>query len=284
MVNSEAIVPLVSFPKSGNTWMRFLLANVFKRDDEAVIDFKTVNDYMPTSHTEDLQTVHSLMMDGSPVFIKEHYNYFDMPYKDFKKAIYIYRNGFDALYSYWHFTDAQSPGLYQNIEAFSRCYWRYCGHWGEHLYSWMLAPEIKDGHEVLALSYEMLISEPLWALKEVVAFLGVDVPEEKLVKAIEASDKKNMKKLSGSGEFMKAKKKDFHFVRSGKKGDAEKHLPEKCKSKFLQNRRNFELLVQYGYLTGEQADDTKCLEDTPFLDRWLCKWAVLKYRIKGKWR
>ena len=39
MNSKSEIVPLVSFPKSGNTWVRFLLANLFKKDEDFKIDF-----------------------------------------------------------------------------------------------------------------------------------------------------------------------------------------------------------------------------------------------------
>ena len=37
---------IVSYPKSGNTWVRFLIANLLKQQNEE-IDFYTVNRYVP---------------------------------------------------------------------------------------------------------------------------------------------------------------------------------------------------------------------------------------------
>ena len=277
------IVPLVSFPKSGNTWMRFLLANLFKKDRDTKIDFQNINDYMPTSPNESLAEISTLFIEETPVFIKEHYNYYDMPYDNFEKAIYIYRDGFDALYSYWHFMDAQAPGLYPNIKTFSRCYWKYCGHWGEHIYSWILDAKTQKKHNVLGISYERLTNEPINVLSEVVDFLELEVSRDRIEEAVHASDKKNMKKLSGSAEFMKSKKKDFHFVRSAKKGDSESNLPSFSKHTFMLNQLNYDLMLTYNYI--EKENEWKNLvkdTDNSFFNKIMCTYFYFKYRIKDK--
>ncbi len=277
------IVPLVSFPKSGNTWVRFLLANLFKRDQNLTVDFENINNFMPTNHDEDFTRISHLFVDNTPIFIKEHSNYYDMPYRNFKKAIYIYRDGFDSLYSYWHFTDAQSPNLFPNIEAFSNCYWSYCGHWGSHLYSWVLDEKTKQQHQVLAISYERLINDTVAILTEITKFLEMDIDESRIIKAVHLSDKKNMKKLSGSKSFMKSKKKDFHFVRSASKGDASKKLPEYCKEKFLENQLNYDLMTQYNYLDiSNQWKGGNKKASSPLIDKVKSKYYYSKYRLLNR--
>lgn len=239
------IVPLVSFPKSGNTWLRFLLANVFKKDRSLAVDYSTVNQVMPTSNTDDLLSAKEFLKDGSPVFVKHHYNFSQMPYDDFEKAIYIYRNGFDALYSYWHFVNAQNPGLYPDITAFSRCYWRYCGHWGDHIESW----QARDLHcNVLAVSYEDLLTDTKGTLGRCCTFLGFDPSDAELSEAVESSSSQNMKQMANSSTFMKSKNENFNFVRSAKRGDGEDKLPEWCKEKFISHTANFRQMKDKKYL------------------------------------
>lgn len=67
---------------------------------------------------------------------------------------------------------------------------------------------------------------------EVVSFLGYDIDKCIIEKAVFESDKKNMKNLSGSQEFMKSKKDNFHFVRSEVKNDSIEKLPDFCKNYF----------------------------------------------------
>jgi len=275
---SKDVVPIVSFPKSGNTWVRFLLANLLKKDQDLAVDFENINHMMPTSLGRGESVEH--FIEGTPLFVKSHSSYYDMLYRDFDKAIYIYRDGFDALYSYWHFTDAQSPGLYPNVEVFSKCYWSYCGHWGRHLYSWIVDEKTKKSHKVLAFSYERLMGETTAVLREVADFLCIDVSEERIARAVQLSDKKNMKKMSGSKDFMKSRKKGFHFVRSANKGEAKEMLPESCKRKFLNNSLNYELMTKFGYLdVSNQSYRNKKGGGTPIFDRILRRFYNVKFRL-----
>lgn len=244
------IIPLVSYPKSGNTWMRFILSNLFKKNESFDVNFKTINDISSTSHSEDHTKMLSLLKPGAPLFIKEHCNYYNMSYKTFDKAIYIYRNGFDTLLSYWHFKNAQSPGLYKNIENFSECYWGDFGHWGDNLFSWLQDTQTNKSHNVYPISYEYLMKEPVNAVKNCMEFLQYDISEGEIQKAIDLSSKEKMKEMDGSAAFMKSKVKDFHFVRSG---EVKKELPQTCQKEFISYQMNYDMMVKYKYLT-EQND------------------------------
>jgi hypothetical protein len=85
---------LVSFPKSGNTWARFLIANLVRPNEK--IDFSSVNGVIPgpevTSNRE-------LLRVARPRIIKSH-QYFDPRYK---QVIYIARDPRDVVVSQYHF-------------------------------------------------------------------------------------------------------------------------------------------------------------------------------------
>lgn len=278
-LDSFDIVPLVSFPKSGNTWLRFLLANLFKKDPEMVVDYSTLNRIMPTSHTDDLSESRDFMREDAPVFVKHHYRYGDMPYRHFARAIYISRNGFDALYSYWHFLNAQSPGLYPNLDVFSRCYWKYCGHWGDHISSWVDSCLPK---EILHIRYEELLNDTSGVLLKCCEFLGHEPREGDLERAVLLSSKDKMKSLSNSAAFMKSKASDFNFVRSAKSGDGESKLSESCKEQFLSYRNNFKMMVEEGYLDSSSPYSSLAKrERTPLADILYCHSRRVVYRAKS---
>lgn len=273
------LIPLVSYPKSGNTWMRFLLANVFKRDREESITFKNINNFTATSIFDNLDIIKQNVIENGPIFIKEHADFNNIDNYDFKKGIYIYRNGFDVLYSYWHFTDAQSPGLFSNIKQFSRCYWEYCGHWGYHVNSWIFH---KNNKEIFPVCYEKLIENPVEVMVEVLNFLGYNIDENIIKKAVFESDKKNMKNLSGSDEFMKSKKKNFHFVRSGKINESKQNLPDFCKNYFLANNKNFEIMKNLNYISkGIKYKKSYFIFAKSIFDFILCKYKRYMYIIKS---
>lgn len=242
------IIPIVSFPKSGNTWLRFLIANLFKKDREQEVNFKNINNYTCTSFSETSKINKSLLISDSPLFVKQHANFSDVNNTNYKKAIYIYRNGFDVLESYKHFTDAQNPGLYKNFRQFVKYYWSYCGHWGDHLNSWLY--DANENIQVFSFSYEDLKTDTFNTLKNMVEFLETDFSDNDIENAIKASSKDKMKSLSGSKEFMKSKKSDFHFVRSGKIGDS-KNISQEDKQIFLSHPLNYHMMINRGYLPND---------------------------------
>jgi len=244
------IIPLVSFPKSGNTWMRFILANIFKKDPNFDVTFETINNISSTSYFEDHSKMEKLLQEDTPLFIKEYYSYNKMPYYNFDKAIYIYRNGFDTMNSYWHFRNAQTPGKYKNITEFFKYYWHEFNHWGDHLDSWLNKNTLQK-HKVFAIKYEDLLNSSEDVIYKCLNYLGYSVSRERISNAIALSSKDKMKKMSGSDTFMKSKDKNFHFVRSAKKGEGEKVLNDSLKEIFLSYDKNYCEMKKYNYLTDD---------------------------------
>jgi len=74
-------VMLVSYPRSGNTWVRFLLANLMS-DSDRPLDFVEMEGFIPAIHSTRQWGQIKSMASGR--FIKSH-----MPYQpDYKKVIY----------------------------------------------------------------------------------------------------------------------------------------------------------------------------------------------------
>ena len=81
---------LVSYPKSGNTWMRFLLANYI---NGGKVDLSLANRIIPDIHYNPQDIVESL----NPRFIKTHNSYRE----EYKRVVYIVRDGRDVAVSYF---------------------------------------------------------------------------------------------------------------------------------------------------------------------------------------
>src|SRR5467141_466425 len=85
---------LVSYPKSGNTWTRFLVANLVYPEKNP--DFSNINELIPdpeAMHKRDLERA------ARPRLIKSH-QYFDPRYP---KVIYIVRDPRDVVLSEYYF-------------------------------------------------------------------------------------------------------------------------------------------------------------------------------------
>ena len=85
---------LVSFPRSGNTWTRFLVCNLINPDDP--VNFAQLESRIPEIYDV---TDRNLRAFPRPRIIKSH-ECFDPRYK---KIIYIVRDPRDVLISYYEF-------------------------------------------------------------------------------------------------------------------------------------------------------------------------------------
>src|SRR5437870_10262199 len=85
---------IVSYPRSGNTWTRFLVANLLHPGEPAT--FLNIERWVPDSEA---QSSRYLKRIPRPRVIKSH-QYFD---HRFKKVVYIVRDPRDVALSYYDF-------------------------------------------------------------------------------------------------------------------------------------------------------------------------------------
>lgn len=198
---ADDIVVLASFPRSGNTLLRFLLANALKRDENLPVDYQQLDKLMPTAFDTrylNADATRSALIPGCPLVIKEHLAYPDMPGYRYRRAVYLYRNRADALKSYWAFVQKRNPGMYPDV----RTYLKYYGHiyrtWDDHVDSWLQASK-NERHDIRIIRYEDLMADKAATLKSVIEFLGCQVAPERISRAIEASSYDRIKALNTGG-------------------------------------------------------------------------------------
>src|SRR5579862_3428641 len=85
---------LVSYPKSGNTWVRFLLANLIYPNEE--IGFSNINRVLPSP---DVLSRRFLKKLPRPRILKSHQPY-DLR---FRRVVYLVRDPRDVVISEYHF-------------------------------------------------------------------------------------------------------------------------------------------------------------------------------------
>jgi hypothetical protein len=259
--------------------MRFLLANFFKKDTALQVDFDNINSLTSAGDMQAAGQAEPHLIPAAPLFVKIHSSYAGLRDKRFSKAIYICRNGYDMLLSYWHFTAAQNPDFFRNIYEFSKCYWWYCGHWGDHARSWLTSAT--ETSRILFIKYEDMIADVEKVLVDLLEFLQIRVDGERIAEAIKASDRSNMKRLPGSQRFMKAPDSTMHFVRSARSGEGVDSLPEACKRTFLSYRSNYSMMRELRYDTGgPEWDRMKKLTYIPLSQRALYYAVRLRRKLR----
>jgi hypothetical protein len=246
----EDDVWLVSYPKSGNTWTRFLVANLLCGENESV-DFTNIERRVP-----DIYKFNNAQLAAvpSPRTLKSH-EYFDPRYR---KVILIVRDPRDVLVSYYHhhIKFGRIPpdySLLQFAQDFVAGRVDTFGSWAENTGSWLGARE-HDAEALLLLRYEDMLQDPLAALRRIVAFLGMDADPARLERVVEASSAERMreleKKQSGNWKATRNTRQDKLFVRAAKSGGWQQELPAEAVA-MIESRWGT-LMRRLGYLPAEQ--------------------------------
>ena len=215
---------LVSYPKSGNTWARFLIANLLRPQEK--VGFSNIHAIVPGI---DVVPHREMLRMPRPRIIKSH-QYFDLRYR---RVIYIVRDPRDVALSEYH-AQRKSKRISDDspIEEFVRRFvaGESCdyGSWGEHAASWLATRYGQAGF--LLVRYEDMIEDTARELARMADFLGLDANAELMEQAVSRSRADNMRKLEKSQAALfnatKDTRQDILFVRSAKAGGWRSELPE----------------------------------------------------------
>jgi hypothetical protein len=209
---------IVSYPRSGNTWTRFLIANLLYAGRE--VSFTNIERLIPDAEAQSSRYLKRL---PGPRVIKSH-QYFDHRYP---KVLYITRDPRDVAVSYYNFSRkyrhiADDYPLDRYVHDFvtgtlQSSDW---GTWAENVGTWVAA---RNGRPTfLLLRYEDLKADTETELVKVAGFFGVEANPETLRQAIENSSADQLRELEKKegGEWVTTKNKrpDIPFIGSAVAG------------------------------------------------------------------
>jgi hypothetical protein len=163
---------LASYPRSGNTWLRFVLGELLA---EKAIDFDNVDDVIPELKWH--QRGIPLFASGGRL-IKTH-----EPWrKEYRKAIYIVRDARDCALSQFA-RSAQlgiaDPDMDEFLDSFLSGTFHGYGAWGRHIRSWLNSPLAHEG-KLLVVKFEDLRRSPEEQLTRMVQFVGAPAGAEEI--------------------------------------------------------------------------------------------------------
>jgi len=167
---------LASFPRSGNTWMRHMLHDVFVKDLEnnANHPILDIHHSVPDIHRN--WDMFNLKNATTP-FVKTHFAY----QKAYQKVVYLIRDPVDVIYSLWKVLASQSARtsltLDDVIDQQIHQGWIY-GTWNEHILSYLNSGLDQD--QLLILKYEQVVADPLLAIQTVFRFSGLEAHDNYL--------------------------------------------------------------------------------------------------------
>jgi hypothetical protein len=216
---------LVSYPKSGNTWVRVLIANLLSPGKPA--DFRAINRLVPDPASE---TKRHFSHMPRPRIIKSHF-VFDPRYP---RVIYIVRDPRDVVISEYHYQrKTRNIGDGFPLPEYVRRFiagetYPENGSWGQHVTSWLAA---RDGDpRFLRLHYENLLSDTAAELARIAGFLKIAASPKRLEEIVAFSSADRMRALEtqqgDASSLMKGSRQDMAFIRTAKSGGWRSDLPE----------------------------------------------------------
>jgi hypothetical protein len=209
---------IVSYPRSGNTWTRFLVANLLHPKEPAT--FANIERLVPDTEAQSSRYMRAI---PSPRTIKSH-SYFDPRYP---RVIYIVRDPRDVLLSYYdfsrkyrHIEDGYPLVKYVSDCVNGRLISASWGTWGENVASWVFARGARPGF--LLLRYEDMKAHTERELSRIAEFLAINPTPELLAASIERSSADRMRELEkAQGQdwvSTKDKRNDIPFIRTASAG------------------------------------------------------------------
>jgi hypothetical protein len=214
---------ITSYPRSGNTWTRFLIANLLHADKP--VTFANIESLIPDATMVSSKAIKRL---PRPRLIKSH-EYFDPRYP---KVIYVVRDPRDVALSLYH-----SRRKYRSIDD-SYPLERFVSErflpgdldvsWSEHVGSWLATRLHHPGF--LLVRYEDLRQDPLRELQRIANFLGVTADSRALTQAVERSSAQRLRELERVEHEQwagtRGKRADVPFVGEAVAGGWKQKLPD----------------------------------------------------------
>ncbi|XP_014916082.1 bile salt sulfotransferase-like isoform X1 [Poecilia latipinna] len=220
-------VVIVTYPKSGTTWMQEILPLILSGGDPASVETLPNWDRVPWLEETRASSL-KLEERPSPRLFTTHFHYNMMPPSFFQvkpKVVYVMRNPKDVFTSAFHYYNISSflvkPGSQSEFLQKFLTGKVIFGSWFDHVKGWLNA---KEELQIMYISYEEMIKQDLnHSVSRIAQFLGKSLEPDVLKKIADKCLFKNMKNNPMSNysvvpqEFMDQTK--TQFLRKGVAGD-----------------------------------------------------------------
>jgi sulfotransferase family protein len=252
---------VVSYPRSGNTWTRFLIANLVYPGEK--VSFANIERLIPDTSS---QSNLALKRTPRPRIIKTH-QYFDHRYR---RMIYIVRDPRDVALSYYDFqrkyrqiSDDYPLETYVDDFVRGKLISADWGTWEENVASWLYTR--CGSSNFLLIRYEDMIADTARELARIARHLKIEASPERIQNAVERSSADRMREMEKQQEndwvATKKHRKDIPFVRVARSGGWRTQLPQTCIARIeaawgdLMTKLGYELVSRTSCPRGESPED-----------------------------
>lgn len=243
---------VATYPRSGSTWLRFMLFEMLTQSDA---EFDAVNRHIP-----DVGGQHNAMalLPNQGRLIKT-----EQPFRPhYGRAIYIVRDARDVALSEYAYQTAQgwiSCSFNDFLKRFVSGTANQYASWEEHTRSWIDSPLNARG-DLMIVFYPELKRNTESTLSRIAEFLNVEVPAQVIRNAIQNNTLRNMRKKEdrapqiGYDPQTKSIPEEKRFVRMGAVGGWRERLSP-AQAEYLQ-RNTSTMLVRLGFAEDSGAVTT----------------------------
>lgn len=221
--NNDSKILMYGYPKSGNTWLRFLLYNyrnlLINPEETHTISFDRLNslqnNIMDRGTTFDVE-------EGFPLFYRTHKIY-KKPYNLFDIKIFIHRNPLDTLISAYHFYKNREESFSDDPKELRSKLQDIDYYVLYKIDGWIDFYKVSVKQANFIMNYTKMKQDCCKELYSLIQFLEWDVDLELLKKSVEMSSFNKVKKMGeDKGQEYGNGPKDGsfkgEFTRSGEEG------------------------------------------------------------------
>ncbi len=214
---------LVGHPKSGNTWLAYMLAVVLYRDFSHHVNLATIGNYVPVIHARDSKIAAYTNLSTPRVFRNEWPMYPDL----YPKIIYLIRDPRSVLVSYYHMYHTIFNDLEMTMSAFINEYlsygcikrWEPLKRWDKQVIKWIERAD--NDKRVLIVKYEDMVQNRSSVLRKIVDFAELSCSDDLFALAEARGSFESMRddeSKHGAESYISMKKggRKSRFIRSGR--------------------------------------------------------------------
>ncbi|MDZ7842415.1 MAG: sulfotransferase domain-containing protein [Gammaproteobacteria bacterium] len=203
---------IVSYPKSGNTWLRYMLAQAVS--GRLLLSLSELNNVIPDMYQ---YTDEELLQCQRPRIIKSH----ERCNRKYRKVVYIVRDPRSVMISLFHYQKKllmlpEELSLEAFMERFISGAGLGHGKWSDHVNGWLARNN--NASTFRLVKYEDICTDPIGQLCSICNWLGLRVDEEMQKEIVEGSSLEALRKREKDEKWqstLKVEDTSRNFFRKG---------------------------------------------------------------------